>query len=225
MFAEAITLRFATEADRFFLRQLFLVCRQGEFASLGEPIATQLTESQFEASSRDLADRFDRAGDHIIECEGQPVGRLWVHCQGEEWELVDQAVLPEFRCRGIAGVLLRDLKTQAEANNATIRLHVRANNAPAQRLYFRLGFSIEPSDGLDLRMALRPSIMTQQHMEAFRRSVLSDPQLWDQLSGVSKDGFVDACAQAAQSRSFELDALDVRNALHAAKSAWLMRWV
>jgi ribosomal protein S18 acetylase RimI-like enzyme len=225
MLADAVTLRFATEADQFFLRQLFSVCRHGEFESLGEPIATQLTESQFEASSRDLADRFDPAGDHIIECEGQPVGRLWVHCQGDDWELVDVAVLPEFRCRGIAGVLLQELKTQAEANNATIRLHVRANNAPAQRLYFRLGFSIEPSEGIDLRMALRPSTVKQQHMEAFRRSVLSDPQLWDQLSGASRDGFVDACAQAAQSRRFELDALDIRNALQAAKSAWLMRWV
>jgi GNAT superfamily N-acetyltransferase len=221
----AVSLRLATETDEPFLERLFSACRYSDFASLDEPFATQMVQSQFVARRRDWADRFDVGGDHIIEVEDHLAGRLWIHSDGDCWELVDIAVLPEFRNRGIAGTLLRDLVEQAEANNATIRLTVRVDNTQAQRIYFRLGFSIEPSGDIDLRMVLRPSAQQREQTEAFRRRVLTDPLLWNRLVSVPKAEFEDQCAAVANEHGFDLDALDVRNALRDAKSAWLMRWV
>ena len=142
MSSDAVVLRLVTEADEEFLQCLFSACRHSEFALLGEPLATELVSSQFVASRRDWASRFDTAGDHIIDVEDVPVGRMWVHGTSNPWELVDIAVLPEFRSRGIAGTLLRDLVEQADASAATIRLSVRTDNVTAQRLYFRLGFRL-----------------------------------------------------------------------------------
>jgi GNAT superfamily N-acetyltransferase len=221
----AVSLRLATETDEPFLERLFSACRYSDFASLDEPFATQMVQSQFVARRRDWADRFDVGGDHIIEVEDHLAGRLWIHSDGDCWELVDIAVLPEFRNRGIAGTLLRDLVEQAEANNATIRLTVRVDNTQAQRIYLRLGFSIEPSGDIDLRMVLRPSAQQREQTEAFRRRVLTDPLLWNRLVSVPKAEFEDQCAAVANEHGFDLDALDVRNALRDAKSAWLMRWV
>jgi predicted GNAT family acetyltransferase len=79
----------------------------------------------------------------VIELEGQRIGRLYVAEleaeQKAELRLMDVALLPEYRNRGMGGALVRELLDEAAAAGRLVSLHVEENN-PARRLYQRLGF-------------------------------------------------------------------------------------
>jgi GNAT superfamily N-acetyltransferase len=225
MLAPAVTLRYTTPDDRGFLARLFTACRSDEFVPLGEPFVSHVLQTQFEAQQAGYAGRFGSSGDHIITSDEDPIGRIWVHCDGSKWELVDIAVLPEHRGHGVGTVLLRDLIQQADWNGATIHLDVRCDNAGAQRLYFGLGFSLVSTDELDLRLSLRPSTRRKSQFAEFRRAVLADPKLQARLRTHGRDGFALAVADVATELGYEFDAADVRDALRDARTEWITRWV
>lgn len=65
-----------------------------------------------------------------------------VLCATEDWEIENVVVQPEWRRRGIASELLRELLARArQASAAAVLLEVRESNIAAQQLYARLGFS------------------------------------------------------------------------------------
>jgi GNAT superfamily N-acetyltransferase len=222
------TLQTATANDRSFLGRLFAADRYEDFAPLGEPTASQLVESQFDLQYVSYHDRFDSSGDHIIMIGPDPIGRIWVHSDGDAWHLVDIAVLPEHRGHGVASTLLRDLVDQAEANSATVTLNVRTDNLGAQRLYFRLGFTVTDNpDGTesDLLLSLRSSTARRAAFDAFRRTVLADPNLQARLRSTGPDEFPDAVVKLGGELGYPLDSSDVKNARQEAQTAWLSRWL
>jgi ribosomal protein S18 acetylase RimI-like enzyme len=75
----------------------------------------------------------------VIVAGGEDAGRLYVARWEDEIRIVDIALLPEFRGRGIGSALLRDLIDEAEAAGRPLSIHVEQNN-PARPLYDRLGF-------------------------------------------------------------------------------------
>lgn len=225
MLAPVISLRLATEADQPFLGRLFHVCRREEFAALGEETARRLSASQFEMQAGSYASRFDLSGSNVITIDEVPVGRIWVHCEETEWLLVDFALLPEHRSAGLGTIFLRDLIVQADRNDATVRLEVRADNMGAQRLYFRHGFTVETSTETDLQLVLRPSAKRAARFEAFRRSVLADPELFAELKGAGRDEFADAVVAVARRLGEDIDVADVNTAHREARRLWMMRWV
>lgn len=77
----------------------------------------------------------------VIENDAGPIGRIYVYRSKGEIRLMDIALLPDWRNRGIGGVLLRELMDEACRTNSGITLHVEPEN-PAQRLYRRLGFRL-----------------------------------------------------------------------------------
>jgi len=84
--------------------------------------------------------RFD-----LIELDGAPIGRLYVQRTSDEIRVIDIALLPECRGRGLGGALLQGILDEAGATGRPVRLHVERWN-PAQRLYRRLAF-IECGEG------------------------------------------------------------------------------
>jgi [ribosomal protein S18]-alanine N-acetyltransferase len=61
----------------------------------------------------------------------------------DEAQLLDLAVMPEFRRRGIAGLLMEDLIRLLRVDGVeNIYLEVRASNVAAGRLYERSGFTV-----------------------------------------------------------------------------------
>jgi ribosomal protein S18 acetylase RimI-like enzyme len=225
MLAPTVTLRHATPEDRPFLAELFRACRADDFVMLGEPMATHMLRLQFAGQTAACSARFDLAGDHIITFGDQPIGRIWVHSEGSNWELVDIAVVPEHRNHGVASTLLRDLIDQADQNAATIYLDVRTDNAEAQRLYYRLGFSVCSATETDLRLMLRPSTIRKAQFEEFRRLALADSALLARLRPLGRDGFALALCEVASEYGYNFDAADVQNALRTARQTWFMRWV
>ncbi len=91
---------------------------------------------QFEAQRAAYAAARPNARFETIEQRGRPIGRLVVDRRGDEIHLVDIALLPAARGRGIGGALIRRL---CEQGGRPVRLRVERTN-PALRLYRRLGF-------------------------------------------------------------------------------------
>jgi ribosomal-protein-alanine N-acetyltransferase len=91
----------------------------------------------------------------VWEARNSDVARVYVFRHAEAvvvgycsvWHVFDElhinnlAVLPEWRRRGVAGLLLRHALAGAAAEGAKrATLEVRASNLPARRLYERFGF-------------------------------------------------------------------------------------
>jgi len=94
---------------------------------------------QFEAQTRHYDEHYSDAEFLVIEREGRPVGRLYLHRRGDEIRIVDIALLPEERRGGIGGRLLQQVLDEAAETGRMVRIHVEQNN-PAMSLYNRLGF-------------------------------------------------------------------------------------
>lgn len=131
-----------TEADRDFLYLIYASTRQEEMAAAGwdkEQVEIFLTQ-QFNAQHHHYQKYFKDASYEIILLGGEQIGRLYVERRKDEIRLIDLALLPDFRGRGIGSKILRDLIAEAEKANLPLRFHVEYFN-PARRLYERLGFT------------------------------------------------------------------------------------
>jgi ribosomal protein S18 acetylase RimI-like enzyme len=91
----------------------------------------------------------------VIVSGGQSAGRLYVARWEDEIRIVDIALLPEFRGRGIGGSLLADLIAEADAAGKPLSIHVEQNN-PARSLYDRLGFEEAGEHGVYVLMRRAP---------------------------------------------------------------------
>lgn len=136
---DVATLRPAEAADAAFLRSLYASTRTDELSLLDPAQRETFLELQWRARQQDYRARYPDADDQIVAVGGVAAGRLLVARRGGELLIVDIALLPEFRGRGIGSRLLRRLLDEAAARGMVVRLHVALSN-PALRLYRRLGF-------------------------------------------------------------------------------------
>ena len=77
----------------------------------------------------------------------EPIGRLYVDRRTEEIRIIDIALLPEYRGKGVGSKLIRALLDEAEQERMPVRIHVERFN-PALRLYRRLGFKVVEDEGV-----------------------------------------------------------------------------
>jgi ribosomal protein S18 acetylase RimI-like enzyme len=73
----------------------------------------------------------------VVDCED--AGRLYVDRGEAEFLLVDIALLPAFRRRGVGGAALRAILAEADAAGVPTIVHVEHSNR-ARSLYERHGF-------------------------------------------------------------------------------------
>ncbi len=115
----------------------------------------EFVRMQFEAQRRHYSTHFPSAEHSIVLHRGEPVGRIWVHRAVDEIRLLDIAVLPEHRRRGIGTRLIRNLQEEARAAAVPLRHSVELGNPGARRLYERLGFTEVETRGLHTLMEWR----------------------------------------------------------------------
>lgn len=146
--AVAITLQPVRDEDTAFLRALYASTRT-DLAAMGlAPAQLEgVLQMQFQAQHANYAAAYPGARHEVILEDGKPVGRIYVWRSGQEVRLVDIALLPAARGRGIGTELLRDLIAQSEGERLPVRLQVVVTN-PARRLYLRLGFRRTGGDGV-----------------------------------------------------------------------------
>jgi ribosomal protein S18 acetylase RimI-like enzyme len=99
---------------------------------------------QFEAQRRHYTTYYPAAAHDVVLVDGEPAGRLYVDRGEQEICVVDIALLPEYRGRGIGADLLTPILDEADAAGKTVSIHVEHSNR-ARRLYERLGF-VEVAD-------------------------------------------------------------------------------
>lgn len=95
--------------------------------------------SQFDAQTEHYHKHYTAAEFWIIEHEGERAGRLYLNYRPDDLRIVDIALLPEFRGRGIGGAILQQLLGAAQRGGYGVSIHVEQNN-PAMHLYERMGF-------------------------------------------------------------------------------------
>jgi ribosomal protein S18 acetylase RimI-like enzyme len=134
-------LRPVTEGDRTFLLDLYAGTRADELALVDWDDATKraFIEHQFSAQDQHYRTNYLGATLDVIEVDGERAGRLYVHRGDEDIRIMDIAMAPEFRGRGIGTALIEELIAEARPSGRSVSIHVETQN-PARRLYERLGF-------------------------------------------------------------------------------------
>jgi ribosomal protein S18 acetylase RimI-like enzyme len=148
-----LSLRPAELADETFLETIYAETRRGELAvfNWSREQEDAFFKMQFRLQNQAYEMQFPDADYRIVELDKIPIGCLIVERAGEI-RLVNIALLPEFRSRGIGAFLLKQLQAEAQAADKPLSLSVLKTNDRAVNLYKRCGFAVTGSDELYLAM-------------------------------------------------------------------------
>lgn len=137
-----ITLRPIAPGDLPFLYRVYASTRQQELAVVDWDDAQKdaFLRMQFDAQHTYYQQHFTSANFDLILLDGQPIGRLYLDRRADEIRIVDIALLPEYRGRGIGSALMQEILDRAAQAGLPVRIHVERFN-PALHLYHRLGFA------------------------------------------------------------------------------------
>jgi len=123
--------------------------RAEELAPVPWPEAAKLAflAEQSDLQHRHYVANYPGADLLLIESDSIPIGRIYVYRSAREIRLMDIALVPDWRNRGIGTRLLRELMAEARSTGSSLTLHVEPTN-PAQRMYQRLGFRLIEQRGV-----------------------------------------------------------------------------
>jgi len=149
-------LRPETEADIPFLRRLYASTRSDELALTNWTDAQKLafTDSQFGLQRYHYRTYYPTAEWGVLEGNGVPAGRLYLNRGSQTVEVMDIALLPQWRGRGVGTALLQAVCAMARDSGKAVIAYVEKFN-PAQRLYRRLGFREVSDEGAQWLMEWR----------------------------------------------------------------------
>jgi ribosomal protein S18 acetylase RimI-like enzyme len=102
---------------------------------------------QFDAQTTHYDQYYGEADFLIIEKHGVPIGRLYIDRGPVEIEIVDIALLPQFRGSGLGTRLMREILQEGEERGKPVTIYVENFN-PARHLYDRLGFQHVETNGI-----------------------------------------------------------------------------
>ena len=147
----AFALRPALPADADFEHLLYASTRD-DLRPLGPEVFDGLVGMHFRAQSMSIRLEHPQAESKIVMVQDAPVGRLIIDASGNHIEVIDVALLPEYRNCGLGTSVLRSVLAQADRVGRAIRLHVEKQSR-AVRLYERLGFVICGDVGMYFAMS------------------------------------------------------------------------
>ena len=154
---DTLSLRKISKEDLPFLYQVYASTRWEELAVTGWPKEQidWFLLTQFNMQHTQWQQNYPQADFDLILLDHTPVGRLYVDRWETEIRIIDIAVLPEFRGRGIGTHFLKQLKREAGQKKLLLSLHVEKNN-PARSLYQRLGFRLAQEDDVYDLLEIEP---------------------------------------------------------------------
>ncbi len=157
---QRVTLRAVRPEDEAFLYKVYASTRADEIALVNW--SSEQKESfllmQFNAQRQYYLDQYQTAEYSIIQCDGVDIGRLIVDHPADLILLMDIALLPDHRNKGIGTALIQEMMAQAAKAGKPIHLHVEFFN-PALHLYERLGFKKIQEFGVHYEMEWRPEVL------------------------------------------------------------------
>ena len=149
----------AEAVDAAFLLEVYASSRAEELAPVPwtEDQKRAFLDAQARAQDAEYRSRFPDAAFDVVEVGGVPAGRLYIARLEDEIHIIDIALLPEFRGRGVGARLVRRLAAEAERAGLPVRHMVFQLNEGAMRFYERLGFTRLELHGAYWEMEKRPS--------------------------------------------------------------------
>jgi len=142
-----VALRPVEPGDREFLFRVYASTREEELALVPWDALTKdaFLRMQFAAQDSHYRQHFPGATFDVVTVDGVSAGRLYVDRGDTEIRVIDIALLPDHRGRGLGTALLAPILEEGK----TVSIHVEREN-PARRLYDRLGFVEVAEDGVYL---------------------------------------------------------------------------
>jgi len=152
-----LVLRPSERSDDAFVRRVYASVREAELAVVPWSDAQReaFLRQQFDAQDAYYREHYRPATFDVIELDGVPIGRLYVARWDDEVRVIDIALLPGHRGKGVGAQLLRGLLAEAAEDGKRVSIHVEKHN-PALRLYERLGFVPVADAGVYLLMEASP---------------------------------------------------------------------
>ena len=122
----SITFRPITDRDLPFLERLYASTRQDELSVVpwSEEQKSDFLAWQFQAQHTHYMQHYPDADFDIILKKGKPAGRLYQETWSNEIRIIDIALLPEYRGRGIGTRLLKDIQATARKKGLSVSIHV-----------------------------------------------------------------------------------------------------
>jgi GNAT superfamily N-acetyltransferase len=155
--AAAWSLRPIRPEDQEFLYRVYASTRQEELAVVAWSDAEKdaFLRAQFVAQHTYYQENYPSSTFDVVMVDGEAAGRLYLARWPEELRIIDIALLPEYRGRGVGGALLGGVFTEAAGKDLPVRIHVE-RGSPVLRLYERLGFRLAADRGVYLFLEWRP---------------------------------------------------------------------
>ena len=143
-----VKLRPVTPEDEDFLYRVYAGSRE-DITQLGwdDEQKEKFLRLQFKAQHKQYKAQFCDADFQIILEDEKPVGRLYINQTEEEIRIVDIALLPKFRGKGMGSSLIKQVLAEGKQKRLPVRIHVQQFN-PAFQLYEKLGFQTVDEDGV-----------------------------------------------------------------------------
>ncbi|MFN3790197.1 N-acetyltransferase family protein [Massilia sp.] len=153
----ALRIRPALPLDEAFFLALYRSTRDDLLGLLADPrYVDGIIAMQQQMQVAGYRSSYPDALYQVLELDGDPVGRLVTAGVPGALRVVDIAVMPQARGRGVAGEALRRLQEQAAREGRELTLAVRTDNHGARRLYAALGFTVEAEEAGRLQLRWRP---------------------------------------------------------------------
>jgi ribosomal protein S18 acetylase RimI-like enzyme len=154
---ETFELRPVRATDGEFLFQVYASTRVEELARVNwsDTQRANFLRSQFAAQTQHYTTQYPGAEFQVVLVDGQPAGRLYLHRRPGEIRVMDIALLPAFRQRGLGTALLQQVLAEGARTHRCVTIHVEIFN-PARHWYERLGFQAIAENGVYLLMEWRP---------------------------------------------------------------------
>lgn len=146
-----VGLRPVGPGDDALLLEVYASTRADELSLFGwdEQTLNSFVAQQFRAQDVSWRATYPTCTRQVVMVAGEPAGRLYVDRSASRWHIVDIALQPRFRGRGVGTALLTGVVADAAGTPVTLLVE-RAS--PARRLYERLGFRIVGDEGFRVAM-------------------------------------------------------------------------
>lgn len=142
LLSEGYRLRPENDNDTPFLMRLYASTREAELAPV--PWTPEVKQAflvdQFRAQRHHYRTYIDGCRFDVIEHDGQPIGRIYLDQRRTCIHVVDIALLPSWRGRGVGTAIFEALQNWSRAHGLGVGIFVEKFN-PALRFYRRLGFT------------------------------------------------------------------------------------
>jgi GNAT superfamily N-acetyltransferase len=149
----------AVPSDEAFLRDLYACVRWPELAAVpwSEAEKRAFCDMQFTLQDRFYREQYPDTDWLIVVEHGVPVGRLYVTRAADEIKVLDIALLPGARGRGLGTQLMRTVLDEADRAQLRVSLFTEPDN-PARRLYARLGFVARHASDMHVELTREPVV-------------------------------------------------------------------